>query len=299
MARMAARKGTGTKDWYAKFTRDGKSAGKLGPYVTRRAALEDAKVVLRAKVRGLVDEAGEPVRVLRVRDANNNEAGYEASDGSISVITASSGKATFNERVNPSAHKAAHHNPAKPKKKYRYRSDDDPRTPYYSYAEKKAQKVFSKAFDGLANVVYSESSYKPQINSMDESKGHIPLWFGSKNPYARVHGFFGVIQAEKNGYLFYVENRAITTATGTPEAAFTLMLAQARPWLDEHLRLYATYYKAKSAVWEANKLPRGQRGKPAAIAAAEADVKAVEQAIAAHGAALPHRNPRRRFGRMR
>lgn len=102
---MAARTGTGTKDWYAKFTREGKSAGKLGPYVTRRAALEDAKVVLRAKVRGLVDEDGESVRVVRVLDARKQEIGYEASDGSISAITASSGKATFNERVNPSAFK--------------------------------------------------------------------------------------------------------------------------------------------------------------------------------------------------
>jgi hypothetical protein len=93
--------GTGTKDWYAVFTRDGKVVGKLGPYVTRRAAMEDGKVVLRAKVAGMEDEDGEPVRVQRVLNAKKVEIGYDSSDGSIEVRAKSSGKETWSTRVNP------------------------------------------------------------------------------------------------------------------------------------------------------------------------------------------------------
>lgn len=281
---------TGDHDWQIVFSRDGGQIAVRGPYATKRAALADAKVVVRARI-------PEDIALIKETDVYGKETGYAGEDGSFSAeVIPSTGEVTNTDdwrRYNPSAR-----NPAKPKKQYRYRSDDDPRTPYYSYAEKNAQKVFSKAFDGRANVVYSGSSHKPTINSMDESKGHIPLWFGG-NPQARMFGFFGVIQAEKGGYLFSIGNREVTSATGTPEAAFTLMLAQARPWLAEHLRLYFALHDAKSAVWAAKDFPRGQRGKLAAIAAAEAAQQAAEQDIVAHAMALPHHNPRRSFGRMR
>jgi hypothetical protein len=99
---MQRKSGTGTRDWFATFKRGSKTVGTLGPYVTERAALADAKVTIRAKIEGAEDEDGEALQVKRILHAKTKrEIGYRASDDSITVRVSAKGAASHPAKVNP------------------------------------------------------------------------------------------------------------------------------------------------------------------------------------------------------
>lgn len=82
------RASTGEHDWQIVFFRDGAQIATRGPYVTKRAALADAKVVVRARI-------GPELSLVKETDVYGKETGYGAEDGSFRAdVVASTGEVT-------------------------------------------------------------------------------------------------------------------------------------------------------------------------------------------------------------
>jgi hypothetical protein len=89
---------TGDHDWQIVFSRDGGQIAVRGPYVTKRAALADAKVVVRARI-------PEDIALIKETDVYGKETGYAGEDGSFSAeVIPSTGEITNTDdwrRYNP------------------------------------------------------------------------------------------------------------------------------------------------------------------------------------------------------